>query len=86
LRCRIARLQHDNGAAKEIASQADPLAALAAAASILIHGDKPIAFNGGLIAEKIGVGRACSLDDANPGQKIDPAARSVNALSGPISK
>ena len=38
------------------------------------------------IGNQVGIGRAGALDDADAGQKSDPAARSVSAPSGPISR
>jgi hypothetical protein len=39
--------------------------------------DQPIAFDGTVIGDEVGVGRASSLDDTDARQKRDPAALSV---------
>ena len=73
-------------AAEEIAGFADPLPALSSTARILLKRYEPIAFARFAIGQKVGVGRARAIDDADSAQKIDPAARSVMPFSGPISR
>lgn len=79
-------MQLDQGASVEIARNRDPLAALPATTRLLVKRDQPIAFAGISVSEKIGVGRAGAIDDADSAQKIDPAARLVICKSGPLSK
>jgi hypothetical protein len=59
---------------------------LAAPARELFEGDQPLAFGGIGIGNEVGVGRARTLDNPDAAQKSDPAARSLSALSGPISR
>jgi hypothetical protein len=70
-------VERDKGAAEEIAVGAGPAAALAPASRRLFERDQPVAFDGGLVSEEVGIGRAGPLDDADAAQKIDPAARSA---------
>jgi hypothetical protein len=76
----------DQRAAVEIALGGNPLPPLPTSAGILVQGDQPIAFVGAGISKNVGIGRAGPLDDPDPSQKIDPAARSAIAPSGPISR
>jgi hypothetical protein len=64
----------------------NPAATLTTPARVLRKRDQPVAFDGFGIREKVGVGRVGSLDDSNAAQKIDPAALSLIACSGPISR
>lgn len=86
LRRRIATSDLYESAAEEITGLTDPLASLAASARGLGQGNEPVPFYGTWIGKQVGVGRAGTLDDPDAAQKIDPAARSVIALRGPISR
>jgi hypothetical protein len=86
LRLRVAGAQLDDRASVEIPRRGDPLASLAAPARLLLKRDEPVAFLRGRFSDEIGVGRAGSLDETDAAQKSVPAARSVTAPKGPISK
>ena len=73
-------------AAEVIALSCNPAATLTAPARILSKRDQPVAFDGFGIGKKVGVGRVGALDNSDAAQKIDPAALSLIACSGPISK
>ena len=83
---RIASLQPDERAAVEVARRRDPGSALPSPARFLLEGDEPVAFDCGVVGDEVGVGRAGALDDPDPRQKSVPAARSLSAPSGPISR
>jgi hypothetical protein len=86
LRRWIPGLHRDQRAAVKIAGARLPGPALPTAAVGLIERDEPVAFDSGFVSEKVGVGRAGLLDDTDAAQNSDPAARSVSAPSGPISR
>jgi hypothetical protein len=79
-------VQLNQSAAVEIARRRDPGTPLAAPARHLLQRYEPVAFRGARVGEKVGVGRAGPLDNADAAQKSDPAARSVTELSGPMSR
>jgi hypothetical protein len=83
---RIARAQLHKRAAVEVAIDRDPASALAAPPRLLVQRDEPVAFDGALFRNQVGIGRAGALDDPDARQKIDPAALSVKDPSGPISR
>ena len=83
---RIALPEDDERAAEEVAALADPFPPLAAASGVLRQSNEPIALDGTLIGEKVGVGRAGALDDADSTQKIDTAARSLSDWRGSIKR
>jgi hypothetical protein len=85
-RGRVGGLQLDQRAAMEIALRRNPLAALPAAPGMLFERNQPVTLGGGVVGKQVRVGRARALDDADSAQKIDPAARSVRAPSGPINR
>jgi hypothetical protein len=86
LRRWVVRAELDERAAGEIARRRDPSASLPAPARILVQRDQPIALDRAVIGNEVRVGRAGALDDPDAAQNRLPAARSVNAVSGPISK
>ena len=63
-----------------------PAQTLSLAAGLLRKRDQPIALDGCGIGHDVGVGRTGPLDDPDAGQNRDPAALSVRAPKGPISK
>ena len=83
---RIASAQLDQRAAEEIARSRNPGAALASPACLLLERNQPATLNGIRIGEQVDVGRTGALDDIDTAQNRLPAALSVKALSGPISK
>ena len=86
LRGRIAGGELDEGASEEIAGRGDPMAALPALSRLLVERDQPVALAEGLIGYRVGIGRAGALDDPDAAQKSAPAALSVIAPNGPISR
>ena len=79
-------LEQDQRASEKIAGKRLPGAALTAPSAILGFGDQPVTFDRVQIVKQFAVGRTGALDDTDAGQKIDPAARSVQLLNGPISR
>jgi len=86
LRLWVARPKLDKRAPVEIAGRRNPLTPLPPPARLLFERDKPVAFASDGVGNEVGIGRAGSLDDADSAQKSVPAARSVNALRGSMSK
>src|SRR3954451_5146741 len=60
--------QPNQRAPKEICRRGNPFTTLSSAARSLLQRDQPVAFNGVLIGEQIGVCRAGLLDDPNAAQ------------------
>jgi hypothetical protein len=85
-RGRVARAQLDQSASEKIPFGRDPGAALSSPARFLLERDQPVAFDQAFVGKNVGVGRAGALDDADSAQNKDPAARSVIAPIGPISR
>jgi hypothetical protein len=86
LRGWLAILDQDERTAEEIACQRLPLAPLPAPSRVLGKGDEPISLNGTIVGQKVGIGRAGALDNADPAQNNAPAARLVQSDKGPMSK
>jgi len=85
-RGRIVRAQLNERATVKIPWRGNPCPALTPSARLLLESDQPISLDAVRIGDEIGVGRTDPLDDADAAQKIDPAALSVIAPSGPIRR
>ena len=83
---RIVRPQPDQGAAEEIALRRHPFRPCRPLPASCCQRDQPVAFDRVWIGKQVGIGRAGALDDPDAAQNSDPAARSVSAPSGPISR
>ena len=82
----MAGSKRDQSASVEIPGYRQPNPALPSFALLLVERDQPIAFDGLVVGNEIGIGRAGALDNSDAGQNRLPAARSVRAVSGPISR
>ena len=63
-----------------------PVPPLATLARLLFKRNQPVALDGAVVGQEIGIGRAGPLDDADAAQKRLPAALSVKRPSGPIKR